>query len=80
MGPIVVTPDRSRHELGGGAPHTTNNRMELTAVIEALRHVGAAPRPVAVHTDSSYVIRGIRGVDPQLAAPRLAYRGPVPTS
>jgi len=59
-GAIVVTPDGHVTELGGGAPHTTNNRMELTAVIEALRHVGAAPRPVAVHTDSSYVIRGIR--------------------
>jgi ribonuclease HI len=46
-------------ELWGGAPETTNNRMELTAVIEALR---ALKRPVhaRVHTDSRYVQQGIR--------------------
>ncbi len=45
-------------ELWGGAPQTTNNRMELTAVIEALT---ALTRPVAVrvHTDSTYVQQGI---------------------
>ncbi|MDX9994750.1 MAG: ribonuclease HI [Rhodocyclaceae bacterium] len=45
-------------ELSGYAPATTNNRMELTAVIEALR---ALKRPVAarVHTDSQYVQKGI---------------------
>ena len=59
-GAIVVTPDGQVTELGGGERHTTNNRMELTAAIEALRHVGAAAGPVAVHTDSAYVIRGIR--------------------
>lgn len=59
-GAIVVTPAGQVVELGGGAPHTTNNRMELTAAIEALRHVGASAGPVALHTDSTYVIRGIR--------------------
>ena len=45
-------------ELWGGEASTTNNRMELTAVIEAL---GALKRPVTarVHTDSQYVIKGI---------------------
>jgi ribonuclease HI len=45
-------------ELFGGDPATTNNRMEMTAVIEALR---ALKRPVAarVHTDSQYVQKGI---------------------
>ncbi|MCE1244110.1 ribonuclease HI [Oryzomicrobium sp.] len=45
-------------ELWGGEPETTNNRMELTAVIEALT---ALKRPVAVrvHTDSKYVQQGI---------------------
>jgi ribonuclease HI len=60
-GAIVVTPDGTVTELGGAVQHTTNNRMELTAAIEALRHVGASARPVAVHTDSTYVIRGIQG-------------------
>jgi ribonuclease HI len=59
-GAIVVTPDGRVIELGGGSRHTTNNRMELTAAIEALRHVGRAPGRIAVHTDSVYVIRGIR--------------------
>jgi ribonuclease HI len=45
-------------ELFGGSPQTTNNRMELTAVIralEALKH----PRTVEVYTDSQYVQKGI---------------------
>lgn len=45
-------------ELSGYDPATTNNRMELTAVIEALRIL---KRPVVarVHTDSQYVQKGI---------------------
>lgn len=45
-------------ELWGGEANTTNNRMELTAVIRALE---ALKRPVAVriHTDSQYVQKGI---------------------
>jgi len=45
-------------ELWGGERDTTNNRMELTAVIRALE---ALKRPVAVqlHTDSQYVQKGI---------------------
>ena len=39
-GAIVVTPQGHVTELGGGARQTTNNRMELTETIEALRHVG----------------------------------------
>ena len=45
-------------ELSGGAPATTNNRMELTAVIEALRALNSSCE-VALHTDSRYVIDGI---------------------
>ena len=49
---------RHEKELSGGEPQTTNNRMEMTAVIEALR---ALKGPVAarVHTDSQYVQKGI---------------------
>ena len=46
----------------GGEEQTTNNRMELTAVIEALRHILALPGGVAsvqVNTDSQYVKNGI---------------------
>jgi ribonuclease HI len=59
-GVIVVTPAGEVIELGGRVPHTTNNRMELTAAIEGLRGVRALPGPVGVYTDSTYVIRGIR--------------------
>jgi ribonuclease HI len=45
-------------ELRGGERHTTNNRMELTAVIEALRALRNAC-VVEVYTDSQYVQRGI---------------------
>jgi ribonuclease HI len=58
-GAIVVTPDERVAELGGGAPHTTNNRMELGGAIAALRHVGGRSGPVAIYTDSTYLIQGI---------------------
>jgi ribonuclease HI len=45
-------------ELFGGEPHTTNNRMELTAVIRALESL-TRPCPVAIYTDSQYVKNGI---------------------
>jgi len=45
-------------ELFGGAAQTTNNRMELTAVIEALDAL-KGPCHVVVYTDSSYVQKGI---------------------
>jgi ribonuclease HI len=48
----------TRKELFGGAPETTNNRMELQAAIEALN---ALKRPCAVemHVDSNYVKDGM---------------------
>lgn len=57
-GAIVATAERVR-ELGGGARHTTNNQMELTAVIEALRAARGLPGKIELHADSTYVIRGI---------------------
>jgi ribonuclease HI len=45
-------------ELYGGDPQTTNNRMELTAVIRALQAL-RRPSRVRVHTDSQYVRNGI---------------------
>jgi ribonuclease HI len=46
-------------ELFGGEPHTTNNRMELTAVIRALESLRRAC-DVAIYTDSQYVKNGIQ--------------------
>ncbi len=45
-------------EVSGGEPHTTNNRMELMAVIGGLNALSRACR-VAVTTDSQYVQKGI---------------------
>ncbi|HOL37860.1 MAG: ribonuclease HI [Proteobacteria bacterium] len=45
-------------ELFGGEPLTTNNRMELTAVIEALAALQRRS-VVTIHTDSEYVKNGI---------------------
>ena len=45
-------------ELSGGDPATTNNRMELQAVIEGLRAL-ERPSTVTVHIDSTYVMDAI---------------------
>jgi ribonuclease HI len=45
-------------ELSGGEPDTTNNRMEMTAVIRAFNAL-TEPCHVALHTDSRYVIDGM---------------------
>lgn len=45
-------------ELFGGESHTTNNRMELLAVIRALEAL-SRPCKARVHTDSQYVQKGI---------------------
>jgi len=46
------------HELHGGEAATTNNRMELTAVIRALEALEGRPA-VRLYTDSQYVQKGI---------------------
>ena len=50
--------DGTEREIFGGEAATTNNRMELTAVIEAL---DALKRPghIVLHTDSQYVMKGM---------------------
>ena len=49
---------RHRKTMHGGARETTNNRMELTAAIEALNAL-KRPSKVVLHTDSKYVMDGI---------------------
>jgi len=51
----ILTSGPHTRELSGGEPQTTNNRMELTALLEGLR---ALKRPSQVHvlSDSRYVI------------------------
>ena len=56
----VLRKGATEKELSGGEPATTNNRMELTAVIRALQAL-QRPCQIALHTDSRYVIDGITG-------------------
>jgi len=49
---------KHRKSLHGGEQETTNNRMELTAAIEALNALNGTRR-VILHTDSKYVKEGI---------------------
>jgi ribonuclease HI len=56
-GVILRFGDKST-ELSGYVPLTTNNRMELTGVIEGLRRL-KRPCKVRVITDSSYVVKGM---------------------
>jgi ribonuclease HI len=54
----VLIAGKHRKELFGGEPETTNNRMELTAAIEALNALNGS-RSVLLYTDSKYVMQGI---------------------
>ncbi len=56
-GVLLIAGDR-RKTMHGGAYDTTNNRMELTAVIEALNALNGS-RNVILQTDSKYVMDGI---------------------
>lgn len=55
---VLMIAGENRRELCGGERDTTNNRMELTAAIEALRALKRRCR-VRLITDSSYVKQGI---------------------
>jgi ribonuclease HI len=57
-GVLLVEGGRER-ELHGGEPATTNNRMELTAVIRALEALPHGSR-VRLYTDSQYVQKGMK--------------------
>jgi ribonuclease HI len=49
----------STYTLQGGVYHTTNNRMELTAVVMALENLKGYDLPVHIFTDAKYVKDGI---------------------
>jgi len=57
-GALLSYGGRTKELCGGQASETTNNRMELTAAIEALDHL-TRPSVVRLHTDSTYVRSGI---------------------
>ena len=55
---VLLRVESIETELFGGEPATTNNRMELRAVIEALKTLGQ-PVEARIYTDSQYVQKGI---------------------
>lgn len=59
-GVVVVEDNKIVKEIGGGDKNTTNNRMELKAVIEALRFVYENKlEDVNIFADSAYVLGGV---------------------
>ncbi len=55
---VLLRYGETEKELFGGEQETTNNRMELTAVIRALEAI-TRPVPIRITTDSKYVKDGI---------------------
>lgn len=59
FGSILVYPEGKVEEIGSGRSATTNNRMEIVAVIAGLQKIKKREENIWVLTDSTYVIRGI---------------------
>jgi ribonuclease HI len=55
---IVILKGTHVTERGGGKSHTTNNEMELTAVVEALSYIGVTKHTIHIYSDSKYVVEG----------------------
>lgn len=58
---VVILRGGTVTELGGHKAHTTNNEMELKAVVEALKAIAPKKVPVDIYTDSKYVVEGAKG-------------------
>lgn len=56
---VVLLYGDHRKELNGGDPETTNNRMEITAVIEGLKAL-KFPCEVDIYSDSAYTVNAFR--------------------
>lgn len=54
----VIRYGRHEKDISGGEPDTTNNRMEMSAVIEALKLL-SEPCQITLYTDSKYVLDGM---------------------
>lgn len=58
-GIVLLAPPNHRKEMSGGFALTTNNRMELLAVIVALETLKIVPCDVVVYSDSKYVVDAV---------------------
>ena len=56
---VLLLSGQHKKELSGGFRYTTNNRMELLAVIEGLRAIKKNELPVTIYSDSQYVVNAI---------------------
>src|SRR3990167_1236596 len=59
-GAVISYPD-TVVEIGGFKQMTTNNEMELKAIVEALKVVAKSGVQVAIYTDSKYAVEGAKG-------------------
>jgi len=57
-GALIIN-DNHKKEIYGGENETTNNRMELSAVIEALKAIDDKESSITIFTDSTYVLKGM---------------------
>ncbi len=55
---VLLRTSKHQKQLYGGEPETTNNRMEMTAVIEALKALKRKSE-IRITTDSQYVLKGV---------------------
>jgi len=55
---VLLRMGRHEKELYGGEAHTTNQRMELMAAIQALKAL-KKPCRITIHSDSKYVVQGM---------------------
>ena len=51
----VIEQNGSQIQISGGEPQTTNNRMEMTAVIKALEAIDSSAK-ILISSDSTYVV------------------------
>lgn len=55
----IIIDENEEKEFSGFEPNTTNNRMELTAVIQGLSALKEQQASVTVYTDSQYIVNAI---------------------
>ena len=56
---VILKYGSHRKELSAGYKHTTNNRMELMAVIKALQTLTKTDIPIEIFSDSQYVVKAV---------------------
>ena len=56
----ILMQGKHRKEYSGAYEYTTNNRMELLAVIIGLEHLKHPPQHITIHTDSRYIVDAVQ--------------------